>query len=190
MDSNWTVYLQWREEKGYKGLSTVEQNDEFLAEQGEQPLGGKLSRKELHETAELFEGVCVKDSVAETFQAIKTLMAVGSVLTYDDLAQLTGKSLRTVKDHVAILQEKGYLHIKRGVHANTYYVGNDMRDLRKKKSIHFVDTFEWTHGLEDVVGEVTIKDGLDEVHFTMYNAEGILERTSQFMREVDSPTHL
>lgn len=126
----------------------------------------------------------VKDKVAQTFEAIRSLVTVGTTITYDDLAQLTGLSLRTVKRHVEELQEKGYLHIKRGIHANMYYYGVDMRDISKKKSIHFVDTFEWANGIEDIAEEVTIKDGIGEIHVTMYNIEEMLERTSQFMREV------
>ncbi|ARC28597.1 MULTISPECIES: winged helix-turn-helix domain-containing protein [Bacillus cereus group] len=183
MDNTWDKYLEWRNEKGYIGLSTEGQYNKFLSQVGEEPENENLNRKELHETEELFSDLTVKDKVAETFEAIRSLVTVGTTITYDDLAQLTGLSLRTVKRHVEELQEKGYLHITRGIHANTYYYGVDMRDTTEKKSIHFVDTFEWGNGTEDVAGEVTIKDDIGEIHVTMYNIEGILERTSQFMRE-------
>ncbi|PFM62178.1 winged helix-turn-helix domain-containing protein [Bacillus cereus] len=187
MDNTWDKYLEWRNEKGYTGLSTEDQYNEFLSQVGEGPENENLNRKELHETEELFSDLTVKDKVAETFEAIRSLVTVGATITYDDLAQLTGLSLRTVKRHVEELQEKGYLHITRGIHANTYYYGVDMRDTIEKKSIYFVDNFEWTSGIEDVAGEVTIKDGIGEIHVTMYNIEGMLERTSQFMREVGCP---
>ncbi|PHF15616.1 winged helix-turn-helix domain-containing protein [Bacillus wiedmannii] len=184
MDNTWDKYLEWRNEKGYIGLSTEGQYKEFLSQVGEGPENENLNRKELHETEELFSDLTVKDKVAETFEAIRSLVTVGTTITYDDLAQLTGLSLRTVKRHVEELQEKGYLHITRGIHANTYYYGVDMRDTIEKKSIHFVDTFEWVGGIEDVAGEVTIKGDIGEIHVTIYNIEGMLERTSQFMREI------
>ncbi|PFU42220.1 winged helix-turn-helix domain-containing protein [Bacillus cereus] len=187
MDNTWDKYLEWRNEKGYTGLSTEDQYNEFLSQVVEGPENENLNRKELHETEELFSDLTVKDKVAETFEAIRSLVTVGATITYDDLAQLTGLSLRTVKRHVEELQEKGYLHITRGIHANTYYYGVDMRDTIEKKSIHFVDTFEWGNGTEDVAGEVTTKDDIGEIHVTMYNIEGMLERTSQFMREVGCP---
>ncbi|MDA2437929.1 winged helix-turn-helix transcriptional regulator [Bacillus cereus] len=187
MDNTWDKYLEWRNEKGYIGLSTEDQYNEFLSQVGEEPENENLNRKELYETEELFSDLTVKDKVAETFEAIRLLVTVGTTITYDDLAQLTGLSLRTVKRHVEELQEKGYLHITRGIHANTYYYGVDMRDTIEKKSINFVDTFEWIGGIEDVAGEVTIKDDIGEIRVTMYSIEGMLERTSQFMREVGCP---
>ncbi|MFU1885155.1 winged helix-turn-helix transcriptional regulator [Bacillus wiedmannii] len=164
MDNTWDKYLEWRNEKGYIGLSTEGQYNEFLYQVGEEPENENLNRKELHETEELFRDLTVKDKIAETFEAIRLLVAVGITITYDDLVQLTGLSTRTVKRHVEELQEKGYLHIKRGIHANTYYYGIDMRDTSEKKNIRFVEAFEWANGIE-----------------------GMLERTSRFMREVGYP---
>ncbi|SCC21560.1 winged helix-turn-helix domain-containing protein [Bacillus mycoides] len=184
MGNTWGTYLQWRTEQGYTGISTEDEYNEFLTQVGKQVEADKLTKEEAQELEKQFAVSMVKDKVAQTFEAIRSLVTVGTTITYDDLAQLTGLSLRTVKRHVEELQEKGYLHIKRGIHANMYYYGMDMRDISKKKSIHFVDTFEWANGIEDIVGEVTIKDGIGEIHVTMYNIEEMLERTSQFMREV------
>jgi len=184
MDNTWGTYLQWRTEQGYTGISTEDEYNEFLTQVGKQVGADKLTKEEAQELERQFADSMVKDKLAQTFEAIRSLVTVGTTITYDDLAQLTALSLRTVKRHVEELQEKGYLHITRGIHANTYYYGVDMRDTNKKKSIHFVDTFEWANGIEDIAGEVTIKDGIGEIHVTMYKIEGILERTSQFMREV------
>ncbi|MGG0454679.1 winged helix-turn-helix domain-containing protein [Bacillus mycoides] len=184
MGNTWGTYLQWRTEQGYTGISTEDEYNEFLTQVGKQVEADKLTKEEAQELEKQFAVSMVKDKVAQTFEAIRSLVTVGTTITYDDLAQLTGLSLRTVKRHVEELQEKGYLHIKRGIHANMYYYGVDMRDISKKKSIHFVDTFEWANGIEDIAEEVTIKDGIGEVHVTMYNIEEMLERTSQFMREV------
>ncbi|OOR20187.1 winged helix-turn-helix domain-containing protein [Bacillus cereus] len=184
MGNTWGTYLQWRTEQGYTGISTEDEYNEFLTQVGKQVEADKLTKEEAQELEKQFAVSMVKDKVAQTFEAIRSLVTVGTTITYDDLAQLTGLSLRTVKRHVEELQEKGYLHIKRGIHANMYYYGVDMRDISKKKSIHFVDTFEWANGIEDIAEEVTIKDGIGEIHVTMYNIEEMLERTSQFMREV------
>ncbi|OAK18683.1 hypothetical protein A6281_08245 [Bacillus wiedmannii] len=188
MDKQWSDYLVWRAENGYTGLSTDEQYNEYLTEVGEPTENGKLSRVEAKELEELFEDVAVKESIQVTFNAIKMIATVGGEITYTDMANLTGYNLRTVKRHVEELVSKGYLHIKRGVHVNSYYIGNDMRATNKpKKSIRFVDTFEWANGIEEVTGEVTIKGSIGEIHVTMYNIEGMLKRTSHFMREVGSP---
>lgn len=186
MDNTWGTYLQWRTKQGYTGISTEDEYNEFLIQVGKQVEVDKLTKEEAQELEKRFAESMVKDKVAQTFEVIRSLVAVGTTITYDDLAQLTGLSLRTVKRHVEELQEKGYLHIKRGTHANTYYVGNDMRDLSEKKRIHFVDMFEWGNDIEDISGEITIKDGINELHIAMYNVEEMLERTSQFMREVGS----
>ncbi|MGI8277444.1 winged helix-turn-helix domain-containing protein [Bacillus mycoides] len=188
MDKQWSHYLDWRTQRGYTGLSTEEQYNEFLTETGESAENEKLSRIEAKELEELFEDVAVKENVQVTFDAIKMIATVGGEITYTDMANLTGYNLRTVKRHVEELVSKGYLHIKRGVHVNSYYIGNDMRATNKpKKNIRFVETFEWANGIEDVAGEVIIKDGNGEIHVTMYNIEGMLERTSRFMREVGCP---
>ncbi len=184
MDKTWGTYLQWRTKQGYTGISTEDEYNEFLTQVGKQVEVDKLTKEEAQELEKRFAESIVKDKVAQTFEVIRSLVTVGTTITYDDLAQLTGLSLRTVKRHVEELQEKGYLHIKRGIHANTYYYGVDMRDANKNKSIHFVDTFEWANGIEDIAGEVTIKGGIGEIHVTMYNIEEMLERTSQFIREV------
>ncbi|MBJ8203864.1 winged helix-turn-helix domain-containing protein [Bacillus cereus] len=185
MDKQWSDYLVWRTENGYTGLSTDEQYDGYLVETGEPTENEKLSRIEAKELEELFEDVAVKENVQVTFDAVKVIATVGAECTYTDMANLTGYNLRTVKRHVEELVSKGYLHIKRGVHVNSYYIGNDMRATNKpKKSIRFVDTFEWANGIKEVTGEVTIKDDIGEISVTMYNIEEMLERTSQFMREV------
>ncbi|WP_353706338.1 winged helix-turn-helix transcriptional regulator [Bacillus cereus group sp. MS39] len=188
MDKQWNDYLVWRTENGHTGLSAEEQYNEFLAVAGEPAENEESSRIEAKELEELFEGVTVKESVQVTFDVIKMIATVGGEITYTDMANLTGYNLRTVKRHVEELVSKGYLHIKRGVHANSYYIGNDMRATNKpKKSIHFVETFEWANGIEEVTEEVTIKGGIGEIRVTMYNIEEMLERISQFMREVGCP---
>ncbi|PEE01230.1 winged helix-turn-helix domain-containing protein [Bacillus toyonensis] len=185
MDKQWSDYLDWRTQRGYTGLSTEEQYNEFLTETGGSAENEKLSRIEAKELEELFEDVTVKENVQVTFDAIKMIATVGGEVTYTDMANLTGYNLRTVKRHVEELVSKGYLHIKRGVHANSYYIGNDMRAINKpKKNVRFVETFEYANGIEDVTKGVTIKDGIGEIHVTVYNIEEMLERTSQFMREV------
>ncbi|MEN8644472.1 winged helix-turn-helix domain-containing protein [Bacillus toyonensis] len=185
MDKQWSDYLDWRTQRGYMGLSTEEQYNEFLTEVGESAENEKLSRIEVKGLEELFEDVTVKENVQVTFDAIKMIATVGGEITYTDMANLTGYNLRTVKRHVEELVSKGYLHIKRGAHVNSYYIGNDMRATNKpKKNVRFVETFEYANGIEDVTKGVTIKDGIGEIHVTVYNIEEMLERTSQFMREV------
>ncbi|MED3089245.1 winged helix-turn-helix domain-containing protein [Bacillus toyonensis] len=185
MDKQWSDYLDWRAQRGYTGLSTEEQYNEFLTETGGSAENEKLSRIEAKELEELFEDVTVKENVQVTFDVIKMIATVGGEITYIDMANLTGYNLRTVKRHVEELVSKGYLHIKRGVHANSYYIGNDMRAINKpKKNVRFVETFEYANGIEDVTKGVTIKDGIGEIHVTVYNIEEMLERTFQFMREV------
>ena len=157
MDKQWSDYLVWRTENGYTGLSTDEQYNEFLAETGESTENEKLSRIQAKELEELFEDVTVKENVQVTFDAIKMIATVGGEIIYTDMANLTGYNLRTVKRHVEELVSKGYLHIKRGVHTNSYYIGNDMRATNKpKKKLHFVDTFEGSQGTEDILGEITV----------------------------------
>ncbi|NRS79722.1 winged helix-turn-helix transcriptional regulator [Bacillus cereus] len=188
MDKQWSDYLDWRTENGYTGLSSDEQYNEYLAKTGESTGDEKLSRIEAKELEELFEDVTVKENIQVTFDAIKMIATVGGEITYTDIANLTGYNLRTVKRHVEELVLKGYLHIKRGVHANSYYIGNDMRATNKpKKSIRFVETFEWKTGIEDISGEVTIKDAVSETHITTYNIENLLDCTGEFSREVGSP---
>ncbi|MEF8690820.1 UNVERIFIED_CONTAM: winged helix-turn-helix transcriptional regulator [Bacillus cereus] len=188
MDKQWSDYLDWRTENGYTGLSSDEQYNEYLAKTGESTEDEKLSRIEAKELEELFEDVTVKENIQVTFDAIKMIATVGGEITYTDIANLTGYNLRTVKRHVEELVLKGYLHIKRGVHANSYYIGNDMRATNKpKKSIRFVETFEWKNGIEDISGEVTIKDAVSETHITTYNIENLLDCTGEFSREVGSP---
>lgn len=190
MDKQWSDYLDWRTENGYTGLSSDEQYNEYLAETGEPTEDEKLSRIEAKELEELFEDVTVKENVQVTFDAIKMIATVGAECTYTDMANLTGYNLRTVKRHVEELVSKGYLHIKRGVHANSYYIGNDMRVTNKpKKSIRFVETFEWKNGIEDISGEVTIKDAVSETHITTYSIENLMDRTGEFIRDVGSPFH-
>ncbi|PEL42006.1 winged helix-turn-helix domain-containing protein [Bacillus wiedmannii] len=185
MDKQWSDYLDWRTQRGYMGLSTEEQYNEFLTEAGESAENEKLSRIEAKGLEELFEGVTVKENIQVTFNAIKMIATVGGEITYTDMANLTGYNLRTVKRHVEELVSRGYLHIKRGAHVNSYYIGNDMRATNKpKKNVRFVETFEYANGIEDVTKGVTIKDGIGEIHVTVYNIEEMLERTSQFMREV------
>ncbi|MED2615680.1 winged helix-turn-helix domain-containing protein [Bacillus toyonensis] len=185
MDKQWSDYLDWRTQRGYTGLSTEEQYNEFLTETGGSTENEKLSRIEAKELEELFEDVTVKENVQVTFDVIKMIATVGGEITYTDMANLTGYNLRTVKRHVEELVSKGYLHIKRGVHANSYYIGNDMRATNKpKKNVRFVEMFEYANGIEDVTKGVTIKDGIGEIHVTVYNIEEMLERTSRFMREV------
>ncbi|MGY2612950.1 winged helix-turn-helix domain-containing protein [Bacillus pretiosus] len=185
MDKQWSDYLDWRTQRGYMGLSTEEQYNEFLTEAGESAENEKLSRIEAKGLGELFEDVTVKENVQVTFDVIKMIATVGGEITYTDMANLTGYNLRTVKRHVEELVSKGYLHIKRGAHVNSYYIGNDMRATNKpKKNVRFVETFEYANGIEDVTKGVTIKDGIGEIHVTVYNIEEMLERTSQFMREV------
>ncbi|MEK4742432.1 MULTISPECIES: winged helix-turn-helix domain-containing protein [unclassified Bacillus (in: firmicutes)] len=117
-------------------------------------------------------------------------MTVGTTITYDDLVKLTGQSLRTVKRHVEELQEKGYLHVKRGVHANTYYWGVDMRQsTTEKKKIHFIDEYKWDNGAEDIAGEVTILEGSDELHVTIWNVQDLLDCTHTFLPEESSLSH-
>ncbi|OTW85393.1 winged helix-turn-helix domain-containing protein [Bacillus thuringiensis serovar cameroun] len=186
MDKPWSNYLDWRSRKGYKGLSTEEQYNEFLAETEGPTEPEKMSKVEANELEEMFKDVTVKESVQTTFEAIKLIATVGGSITYTDMAKLTGYSLRTVKNHVEELVSKGYLHIKRGVHANSYYIGNDMRATNKpKKKLHFVDSFEWAQGAEDILGEITIKDAISETHVTTYNLENLLDRTGECLREVD-----
>ncbi|PER78833.1 winged helix-turn-helix domain-containing protein [Bacillus cereus] len=190
MDKQWSDYLVWRTENGYTGLSTDEQYNEYLTETGEPTENEKLPRIEAKELEELFEDVAVKENVQVTFDVIKVIATVGAECTYTDMANLTGYNLRTVKRHVEELVSKGYLHIKRGVHANSYYIGNDMRATNKpKKSIRFVETFEWKNGIEDISGEVTIKGAVSETHITSYNIESLMDRTGEFIREVGSPFH-
>ncbi|PEC09601.1 winged helix-turn-helix domain-containing protein [Bacillus toyonensis] len=185
MDKQWSDYLDWRTQRGYMGLSTEEQYNEFLTEAGESAENEKLSRIEAKGLEELFEDVTVKENVQVTFDVIKMIATVGGEITYTDMANLTGYNLRTVKRHVEELVSKGYLHIKRGAHVNSYYIGNDMRATNKpKKNVRFVETFEYANGIEDVTKGVTIKDGIGEIHVTVYNIEEMLERTSRFMREV------
>lgn len=185
MDKQWSQYLEWRTENGYTGLSTEEQYREFLAAVDQPTETEKLSRVEAKELEEQFEGVTVKENVQTTFNAIKLIATVGGEITYSDMTKLTGFSLRTVKNHVEELANKGYLQIKRGVHANSYYWGTDMRQLDKpKKSIHFVDTVGWGAGITDVSGEVTIKDGINEIHITTYSVESLLDRTGEYLKEI------
>lgn len=185
MDKQWSDYLDWRTQRGYMGISTEEQYNEFLTEAGESAENEKLSRIEAKGLEELFEDVTVKENVQVTFDVIKMIATVGGEITYTDMANLTGYNLRTVKRHVEELVSKGYLHIKRGAHVNSYYIGNDMRATNKpKKNVRFVETFEYANGIEDVTKGVTIKGGIGENHVTEYNIEEMLERTSQFMREV------
>ncbi|HDR7598201.1 TPA: winged helix-turn-helix transcriptional regulator [Bacillus mycoides] len=183
--NTWERYLEWRQEKGYTGLSTEDQYNEFLSQVGEQPESEKLSRKELNELDEKFANSQVKDKVAQTFEAIRNLVTVGITITYDDLAKFTGQNLRTVKRHVDELQEKGFLYVKRGTHTNTYYYGVDMRDLSEKKGIHFVDTFDWSNGIEDIAGEVTFVDGSGEVHVAIWNAKEMLTRAGSFFENIE-----
>ncbi|PFD91636.1 winged helix-turn-helix domain-containing protein [Bacillus thuringiensis] len=186
MDKQWNQYLEWRTENGYTGLSTDEQYREFLAAVDQPTETEKLSRVEAKELEEQFEDVTVKENVQTTFNAIKLIATVGGEITYSDMAKLTGFSLRTVKNHVEELANKGYLQVKRGAHANSYYWGTDMRQLNKpKKNIHFVETFEWVQAKEDTVREITIKDAISETHVTTYNLENLLDRTGEFLREAD-----
>ncbi|MBE7118616.1 winged helix-turn-helix transcriptional regulator [Bacillus cereus] len=186
--NNWNTFIEWRNEQSLKGLATEDEYNEYLSQVGEQPESKKLIRKELQELESEFAGLGVKESVQATFEAIRELLVFGSTITYDDLAQLTGNSLATVKRHVAELEEKDFLHIKRGQHANTYYYGVDMRKDTKKE-IKIVDTFEWTNGTEDIAGEVTIVEGANELHVAIWNIEEVLARTASFywdINEVDS----
>lgn len=185
--NNWNTFIEWRDEQGLKGLATEDEYNEYLSLVGERPESDKLSRKELQKLESEFAGLGVKESVQATFEAIRELLVLGSTITYDDLAQLTGNSLATVKRHVAELDEKELLHIKRGQYANTYYYGGDMRKDTKKK-IKMVDTFEWANGTEDIVKEVTVAEGSNELHVAIWNVGEVLARTSSFywnINEVD-----
>ncbi|MDR4984626.1 winged helix-turn-helix transcriptional regulator [Bacillus cereus] len=186
--NNWNTFIEWRNEQGLKGLATEDKYLEYLSQVGEQPESKKLIRKELQELESEFAGLGVKESVQATFDAIRDLIVLGSTITYDDLAHLTGNSLATVKRHVAELEEKDFLHIKRGQHANTYYYGVDMKK-DAKKAIKMVDTFEWANGTEDITGEVAFVDGSNELHVAIWNIEEVLARTASFywdINEVDS----
>lgn len=186
MDKTWENYLGWRKEKGYKGLSTEEQYNEYIVETEAPEEGEKLSRKEAKELEEFFEGVTVKENVQTTFESIKLIATVGGSITYTDMAKLTGFSLRTVKNHVQELADKGYLQIKRGEYTNSYYFGNDMRQLDKpKKSIHFVENLEWAGSISDTPTEVIIEDELTVKHIMSYKVESILAQTAEYLREVD-----
>ncbi|MEC2392629.1 winged helix-turn-helix domain-containing protein [Bacillus thuringiensis serovar shandongiensis] len=185
MDKTWENYLSWRTQKGYTGLSTQEQYEEFLQEVNPTD-DEKMSKEELAETEEFFEGVSVKDKVLATFEAVNLVATLGGQMTYDDLAQQTGYSLRTVKNHIKELDEKGYISIKRGVHANSYFIGVDMRaKTKKKKTIEFEERMTFESGCKDISGEVTIKDGINETHVSYYNVGVLLDRTQEFLREAD-----
>ncbi|PEC20602.1 winged helix-turn-helix transcriptional regulator [Bacillus cereus] len=186
--NNWNAFIEWRNEQGLKGLATEDEYNEYLSLVGEQPESDKLSRKELQKLESEFAGLGVKESVQATFEAIRELLVLGSTITYDDLAQLTGSSLATVKRHVAELEEKDFLHIKRGQYTNTYYYGVDMRKDTKKK-IKMVDTFEWANGTEDIAKEVTVVEGSNELHVAIWNVGEVLARTASFywnINEVDN----
>ncbi|EJQ53517.1 hypothetical protein IEQ_01015 [Bacillus cereus BAG6X1-2] len=182
--NNWNAFIEWRNKRGLKGLATEEEYNKYLAQVGEQPESDKLSRKELQELESEFAGLGVKESVQATFEAIRELLVFGSTITYDDLAQLTENSLATVKRHVGELEEKDFLHIKRGQHANTYYYGVDMKK-DAKKAIKMVNTFEWANGTEDITGEVAIVEGSNELHVAIWNIEEALARTALFYRDIN-----
>ncbi|PHF10874.1 winged helix-turn-helix transcriptional regulator [Bacillus wiedmannii] len=186
--NNWNTFIEWRNEQGLKGLATEDEYNEYLSQVGEQPESDKLKGKELQELESDFAGLGVKTSVQATFDAIRELIVLGSTITYDDLAHLTGNSLATIKRHVAELEEKGFLHIKRGQHTNTYYYGVDMKK-DAKKAIKLVDEFTWIGSTEDIAGEVTFVDGTTELHVAIWNIEEVLARTASFywdINEVDS----
>ncbi|PFN86617.1 winged helix-turn-helix domain-containing protein [Bacillus thuringiensis] len=186
MDGQWRDYLEWRYQEGYKGLSTEGQYNEFLAETEAPEESEKMSRKELTETEELFEDVTVKGKVLVTFEAVKLVATLGGQITYDDLAQQTGYSLRTVKYHIEELTQKGYISIKRGVHTNSYFIGVNMANKNKpKKSIEFEEVMTFENGCKDISGEVTHIDGINERHMRFYNVGVLLDRTAEYLREAD-----
>ncbi|MCH5453773.1 ArsR family transcriptional regulator [Bacillus toyonensis] len=186
MDKPWSNYLDWRSRKGYKGLSTEEQYNEFLAETGSPTDDEKMSKEELVETEELFKDVTIKDKVRATFEAVRLVATLGGEMTYDCIAQQTGYSLRTVKYHIEELAQKGYISIKRGVHANSYFIGVNMANKKKpKKAIKFEEKMTFEDGCTDISGVVTIKDGVNETHITTYVVETLLDRTAEALREMD-----
>ncbi|HFK1409671.1 hypothetical protein ABE47_21035 [Bacillus thuringiensis] len=186
MDKTWGQYLDWRTQRGYTGLSTQEQYEEFLVETEATKESEKMSKEELTETEEFFKDVIVKDKVLVTFEAVKLVATLGGQMTYDDLAQQTGYSLRTVKYHIEELAQKGYISIKRGVHTNSYFIGVNMADKNKpKKSIKFEEVMTFGNGCKDISGEVTHRDGINERHMSFYDVGVLLDRTAEYLREAD-----
>lgn len=182
MDKQWNDYLNWRTEKGYKGISTEEQYNEFLESQPAPTDDMKMSKKEATELEEWFQDVTVKPKVQATFEVIKEVAIEGGEIEFTEVAELTGFSLSTVKRHVEELTEKGYIHVKRGQHTNQYFYGVDMRATNKpKKTIIFQDNFEWSNHPTDVLGEVTKQDATSTLYLTKFNTKEILDRTAEFL---------
>ncbi|PEK65572.1 hypothetical protein COM55_06190 [Bacillus pseudomycoides] len=122
MDKQWKAYLDWRSEQGLVGLSTVEDYDTFIDENEVVVESEKITKEE----AEFEEDLKAKER--ETYELLVELgLAQSLSISYEELASKYGKSLRTVKRHIEVLAEKGYLHIKRTGSVNTYYLGADMR---------------------------------------------------------------
>ncbi|MCI4247651.1 winged helix-turn-helix domain-containing protein [Bacillus sp. CCB-MMP212] len=185
MDKTWTSYLEWRKENGYTGISTQEEYEEFLQEVIPTD-NEEMSKQELTETEEFFKDVTVKDKVLVTFEAVKLVATLGGQITYDDLAQQTGYSLRTVKYHIKELAEKGYISVQRGEYTNSYFIGVNMANKNKpKKSIKFEEVMTFDNGCKDISGEVTHRDGINEKYMSFYNVGVLLDRTAEYLREVD-----
>ncbi|PGA88495.1 winged helix-turn-helix domain-containing protein, partial [Bacillus toyonensis] len=71
-------HLKWRTEQGYTGISTEDEYNEFLTQVGKQAEVDKLTKEEAQELEERFADSMVKDKVAQTFEAIGSLVTVGT----------------------------------------------------------------------------------------------------------------
>lgn len=181
MDKQWEMYLNWRIEKGLTGLSIEEQYNEFLTQVEQPSESTKLTKQEATNLEGNFKDVHAKGNELATFKAIEDKLAQGVTMTFDELAELTAQSSRTVKRHVDALEEKGLLHVKRGKHANAYYYGVDMRADKKVKfkNVCIVDLNE-SASSEDIIEEhITIVETDEVEHVTVYNANTIMERCTE-----------
>ncbi|PGD77082.1 winged helix-turn-helix domain-containing protein [Bacillus pseudomycoides] len=132
MDTTWEAYLKWRGNKGFTGISTQVQYEQFLTECKPPKETEKLTKADADEMKKIMKDVLATSQEQATFDAFKDNLHQGLTISYDELADLTGTPVRTLKRHIEALTHKGYLHILRGKTKNTYYYGVNMKSTEKK----------------------------------------------------------
>ncbi|EEM06224.1 hypothetical protein CN887_20835 [Bacillus pseudomycoides] len=156
MDTTWETYLEWRGNKGFTGISTQEQYEEFLTEcePSKEKETEKLTKSDADEMKKIMKDVLATSQEQATFDAFKDDLHQGLTISYDELADLTGTPVRTLKRHIGALAHKGYLHILKGKTKNTYYYGADMKT--NKKQVLPVSLTEWN--FDSIANDLHLED--------------------------------
>ncbi|RVU64938.1 hypothetical protein BM74_06835 [Bacillus thuringiensis] len=129
---NWETFINWRNELGLKGVATEFEYNGFINQVGELT-EEDITKMEMQELENQFSDLMVKPKVLATFEAMRSHVVNGQAITFNEIADLTGNSVRTVQRHITELEEKGFLKVQHDQYANRYYFGNTKPN---KKYIH------------------------------------------------------